>query len=157
MDDLDVEMRELPAMRVACALGFGPEPEPEAWQLIQEFSERSGIDMNDGTHRFFGFNNPNPAPGSPNYGYEQWMTVGDDVEASDSVTIKDIPAARYAVTRFRGIENITPTWKRFVQWFEENGLEWGSHCDCLEELLTPLGTPIEEWEFDLYLPVAEEA
>ncbi len=153
---VDVEMRELPPMRVACALGFGTEPELEAWQHIQEFAERNGLDMSDGTHRYFGFNNPNPSPGSPNYGYEQWMTVGDDVEASGAVTLKEIPAGRYAVTRFRGLENITPTWKRFVQWFEESGLEWGSHCDCLEELLTPIGAPPEQWVFDLYLPVAPE-
>ena len=156
MEDMVVEIRDLEAIEVVSALGFGSEPEMEAWSLIQEFAAANGIDIESGEHRFFGFNNPNPTPGSPNYGYEQWMTIDADTAVEQPLTRKHVPARRYAVTRFKGIENITDTWRRFVAWFEESGLRPGPGWnECLEELLTPITQPPEDWEFDLYLPLAE--
>ncbi|NNK92581.1 MAG: MerR family transcriptional regulator, partial [Acidimicrobiia bacterium] len=72
MTEGDVRIVELEAMRVAAALGFGPEPESEAWGKLMTWARATN--HLDGTQRYFGFNNPNPMPGSPNYGYEQWMT-----------------------------------------------------------------------------------
>jgi effector-binding domain-containing protein len=153
---MEIEFRELPPMVVASALGFGAEPEPEAWGHILGFAEKNGLDVASGRHRFFGFNNPNPTAGSPNYGYEQWMTVKGDVQVEPPVTLKEIPGSRYAVTRFKGLEHITETWRDFVRWFEESGLQPGPNCEqCLEELLNPTTLPPDEWEFDLYLPVAD--
>ena len=63
-------------------------------------------------------------------------------------------SGRYAVTHCRSLEDIQATWKRFVQWFEESGHEWGSDGECLEELLSSATDPFDQWEFDLYLPVA---
>ncbi|MDF1595282.1 MAG: GyrI-like domain-containing protein [Acidimicrobiia bacterium] len=155
MSDITVEIRDLDAMTVASALGFGTEPEYEAWELIRGFAERHGLDLTSGEHRFFGFNNPNPSPGSPNYGYEQWMTIDPDIEVEEPLTRKQIPGGQYAVTRLKGIENITETWREFVAWFEESGRHPGRGWDqCLEELLTPITSPPEQWEFELYLPVA---
>lgn len=156
MSDIKVEMRELEPMVVVSALGFGTEPELEAWDLIFEFAKKNGIDVMSGEHRFFGFNNPNPSPGSPNYGYEQWMTIDPGMEVEAPLTRKEIPAGRFAVTHFKGLQHITDTWRSFVGWFEESGLQPGPGCEqCYEELLTLGPVPMEEWEFDLYLPVAQ--
>ena len=154
MSDLEVRIVQMEPMRVASALGFGASPEPEAWSKILAFAAAKGIDT--GEARFFGFNNPNPSPGSPNYGYEQWITVGPDVEAEGEITIKEIPARRYAVAHCESLSTITETWRQLVLWFEDSAYRKPAHwCECLEELLTPPGTPYEEYVFDLYLPIAD--
>jgi effector-binding domain-containing protein len=154
MSELEVRIVQMEPMRVASALGYGESPEPQAWEKILAFAEAQGLDPS--AARFFGFNNPNPSPGSPNYGYEQWMTVGPDVEAEGEITIKEIPARLYAVTGFKGLSNIGRVWKELVTWFEDSPYKKPPHWhECLEELLTPPGTPLEEYVFDLYLPIAE--
>lgn len=152
----NVRIVELPRLRVVGALGFGPSPEEEAWKLIERFGRRHGLDLWSGEHRFFGFNNPDPSPGSPNYGYEQWMTVGPDVTVEPPYEIKHVPDGRYAVVSCTGIEQITATWAQLVTWFEENGRPLPLDRDrCLEELLTPIAQPPETWRFDLYLGLDE--
>jgi effector-binding domain-containing protein len=149
---IEVRVVEMEPLRVVSALGFGPEPEPEAWDLIEAFAAEQGLEMWSGEHRFFGFNNPNPSAGSPNYGYEQWMTVGPEVTAESPYEIKELPAGRYAVTGFQGLDRIGETWKALVGWFETEGHAIPSEMDrCLEELLPPFGESPEEWRFDLYL------
>jgi effector-binding domain-containing protein len=153
MADLEVRIVQMEPMRVASALGFGQSPELLAWEKILAFAQAAGIDREQA--RFFGFNNPNPSPGSPNYGYEQWITVGPDVEAAGEVSIKEIPARRYAVTRCDSLEHIGQVWQQLVTWFEDSPYQKPPHwCECLEELLTPPEVPFED-VFDLYLPLAE--
>jgi effector-binding domain-containing protein len=153
MSEIEVKIVEMEPMRVAVAHGFGESPEPIAWDKILAFARDKGIDT--GQVRFFGFNNPDPSPGSPNYGYEQWMTVGPEVEAEGEITIKEIPARRYAMTNFRDLNKIGDTWRQLVLWFEDSPHQKPPHwCECLEELLTPPDTPIEEYIFNLYLPIA---
>ena len=154
MSEFEVRIVQMEPMRVASALGFGESPEPLAWEKILAFAESKGLDL--ATARFFGFNNPNPSPGSPNYGYEQWITVGPDVEGEGDVTIKEIPARRYAVARCQGLDTIGEDWRKLALWFEESPHQKPSHWhECLEELLTPPDAPYEEYVFDLYLPLAE--
>ena len=154
MSELEVRIVQMEPMRVASAHGFGTNPEEQAWDKILAFTKAQGIDTEQA--RFFGFNNPNPSPGSPNYGYEQWITVGDNVGASGEITIKEIPSRKYAVTRCEGLSTITETWRRLVLWFEDSEYKQPAHwCECLEELLTQPGLPEEDFVFDLYLPVAD--
>jgi len=152
MSELDVRIVTVDPMRVASAYGFGDSPEIQAWDKILAFAHAKGFDREEA--RFFGFNNPDPSPGSPNYGYEQWITVGPDVEPEGDIRIIDFGGGLYAVTRFKGLRNIGPVWKQLVQWLEDSPYRKGRH-QWLEELLTPLESPQEEWEFILYLPISE--
>ena len=152
MTDPTVRIVDLEPLRVLAVLGFGPSPETEAWELIEKFARDRGLDMWSGEHRFFGFNTPDPSPGSPNYGYEQWMTVAADVTAEEPFEIKHVPAGRYAAIRFTGLEEIGTHWGRLVAWFEEHGHPLPADRErCLEELHTPISEPTENWQFDLYL------
>ena len=154
MSELEVKIVHMEPMRVACAHAFGESPEAEAWERILAFAKAKGIDPREA--RFFGFNNPNPSPGSPNYGYEQWITVAPEVEAAGEIVIKEIPARLYAVTQFKGLSNIGEVWKQLVLWFEDSPYKQPSHWhECLEELLTPPDVPPEEYVFKLYLPITE--
>ena len=103
---------------------------------------------------FFGFNNPSPEPDSPNYGYEQWMTVGPYVTGGAGVQIKEFAGGLYAVTRCEGLQTITDTWHWLATWCEGSPYVMGQH-QWLEECFTPGAERIEDYVFDLFLPIAE--
>lgn len=154
MSEIDVRIVDMGPMRVASVLGFGESPEPQSSQKMLAFMESKGLRFSD--VRWFGFNNPDPTPGSPNYGYETWITVGPEIEAEGEVVIKEIPTRRYAVTGFVGLENIGRVWQELVLWFEDSPYNKPPHWhECLENLLVHPDTPYDEYAFDLYLPIAE--
>lgn len=152
-DDLDVRIVKLEPARVASVLGFGAEPEMLAWNKLMAWAESRGLPPEN--TRLFGFNNPNPAPGSPNYGYEVWMIVGPDITSDDTVIVKDMPGGLYAVTRCQGVSTIYDTWQKLVAWVERSPYR-GLHAQCLEEhIRVGADVPPEELVLDLYLPVGE--
>jgi AraC family transcriptional regulator len=156
VSNLEVRIVKLEPMRIASALGFGQQPEAEAWALLWTWIEAHGLYEQIGAHRFFGFNNPSPSPASPNYGYEQWLTVDRDATPNGNVKIKDFAGGLYAVARLKGIPN-PEFWQKLVRWREESKYKAAYH-QWLEECLTPtiqLTGPEDTMEFDLYLPIAE--
>lgn len=156
--DLDVRIVTLEPMRVAWALGFGTEPEQQAWDKLLPWAGDHGLlDAGDGP-RLYGFNHPDPSPGSPNYGYEVWVKVGHDVTSDDAeIGIKDVPGGLYAVTRCdvpKGdFDVIGTTWKRLVAWRERSPYRCAEH-QWLEESVLD-ADPELEFTLDLMLPIAE--
>jgi len=152
----NVEVVDLPAMRVASALGFGTEPELQASKMIHAFANKAGIELDFTKIRMYGFDNPSPSSGSPNYGYEFWLPVDESVEAIDPIQIKHFSGGRYATTRFTGLSNIGRVWKELVAWVEDSSYAFGPNCgQCLEKNNTAFEHDPEKWTFDLYLPVSE--
>jgi effector-binding domain-containing protein len=152
----DVRIVDLPSMRVASSLGFGKEPEDQAWRQMQAFAASAGIRLGEKGGQTYGFNSPDPAAGSENYGYEIWLPVRADVEAKPPIQIKQAPGGKYAVTRFTGLSNIGHVWRELAAWFEDSPYSWPPNGgQCLEALQNPLETDPEEYVFDLYLPIAE--
>jgi DNA gyrase inhibitor GyrI len=148
-----VRIVKLDPARVVSAYGFGPEPEGAAWDKILAWAKKKGLDIS--AHRFFGFNNPNPSPGSPNYGYEQWMIVGPDAEPEGDLRVQECYGGLYAVARCEGVQNIGPAWQGLVQWREDSKYKHAHH-QWLEECLSPPETtPPDKLVFDLYLPIVE--
>jgi DNA gyrase inhibitor GyrI len=155
MSDLEVRIIRLEPLHVAMAYGFGVEPESIAWEKLLAFFRATGLDKDQQSHRFFGFNNPNPSPGSPKYGYEQWVTVGSDVKGDGDVRIKDFSGGLYAVTRCQ-LAQISEVWKQLVAWREKSRYHHARH-QWLEEVITdPLERPVDgDSEFDIYLPITQ--
>ena len=150
MAEEDVRIVTLEPLRVAAALGFGPEPETEAWDKLMTWARATN--HLDGTQRYFGFNNPNPMPGSPNYGYEQWMTVGPDAEPLADVEIKAFEGGLYGVLRCDGLATIEEDWGRLASWVESSAYRLDQR-PCLEELLSSPVLPHAEWVFDLHVAI----
>ena len=99
MNTLDVKIVHLDPMRVASVLGFGPSPEAAALKKLAAWAGPRGLLAEPGRPRIFGFNNPNPSPGSPNYGYEFWLVVGPEVEATAEAPVLEFEGGLYAVAR----------------------------------------------------------
>lgn len=159
MSELDVRIVRLEPVRVIAAHGFGSGPEYLAWAKIKSFLEESGRIDNLKDYRFFGFNNPDPSPGSPNYGYEQWITVGPDVEAVGDVEVKTFTGGLYAVTVCT-VDRIGQAWKQLVNWREDSHYQqahhqWLEECLNTDYVLNNLGGDPSKMRFDIYLPIAE--
>lgn len=156
MDELNVEIIELEPLRAARFHGFGEQPEDLAWQQLEAWAQPRGLLDFSEAHRVFGFNNPNPAPGSPNYGYEFWLTLSAEDDAGDAEVV-DFDGGLYAVTRcvVRGDpgEVIPATWQRLVAWCESSPYQSASH-QWLERHVAS-EEPGEAFDLDLYLPIAE--
>lgn len=154
MSERAVQIVTLPPMRVASALGFGKEPELQASTMIHEFAKKAGIKLDFNTTRLYGFDNPSPSPGSPNYGYEFWLPIDESIEAIDPIKIKQFPGGQFATTRFTGLSRIGRVWGDLVAWVENSTYALGPTCNqCLEKNDTPFEQNPEKWTFDLYLPV----
>ena len=79
-ETLNVKIVRLEPMRVACVNGYGEGPEGIAFEKMNTYIQEKGLDRDGKQHRVFGFNNPDPAPGSPNYGYDVWITVDESCQ-----------------------------------------------------------------------------
>ena len=159
MADLDVRIVELPPMRVASFWGFGREPEGIAWEKLLAWSRPRRLLDDPEAHPLYGFNNPDPSPGSPNYGYEAWISVDPATEPEEEagVRILGFDGGLYAVTRCEvpkgDFDVIGKSWKRLVAWREDSPYRCGAH-QWLEQSL-PETRPDLEFVLDLYLPIAE--
>lgn len=154
MEPLDVRIVNLPPLHVASAHAYGATPENDAWDKLVAWAEPRGLLKDIKTHRIFGFNNPNPSPGSPQYGYEFWIVVGPEIEGGDGVTIKDFAGGLYAVTRCEvkgDMEAIGRTWQQLVQWGQKSAYQHAAH-QWLEEHIS--GMAEKDLVLDLYMPIA---
>jgi DNA gyrase inhibitor GyrI len=157
MSNLDVRIVKLEPLRVLSFWGFGASPEEVAWEKLLAWARPRGLLEDRVKHRLFGFNNPCPSAGSPNYGYEVWIVVDPDVEPEGEARILDFAGGLYAVTRCvvpKGqFDVIGATWKKLVLWREDSKYRCSSQ-QWLEESL-PLNLPGTEFVLDLYLAIAE--
>lgn len=158
MEDQEIRIVTLPAVRVASFYAFSSSPETEAWTKAVNWAKSHGCWQEAPNVRIFGFNNPDPSPGSPNYGYEYWVTIGDDLQSDSDTKIKDYLGGMYAVLRCDVTANpweIIPTsWGKLVKWLESSHYKHGTH-QWLEELLSRSDINDKGFVLDLYLPIAE--
>jgi DNA gyrase inhibitor GyrI len=154
MNQLQVRIVRLEPFRVVAFHAYGPSPELAAWARLWEWAGSRGTLPGASGHRVFGFNNPDPSPGSPNYGYEFWLELGADDVVDDSSEAKLFAGGWYAVTRCTGAANITDTWARLCAWVDEENRERGSQ-QWLEEQVPPLSQAVDEagLTLDLYYPL----
>lgn len=158
MENQDVRIVTLPPMHVASFYAFSSSPENEAWNKLEVWAKDNGYWQDVSAARIFGFNNPDPSAGSPNYGYEFWITIGPDVHPGKEVKIKDFSGGKYAVLRCEvtgnpGVE-IPAAWNKLVKWFEASHYKCGNH-QWLEENLIRFNMDEHRFVLDLYFPIAE--
>ncbi|MDT8307443.1 MAG: GyrI-like domain-containing protein [Anaerolineae bacterium] len=156
----NVRLVDLPPLRVASFHAYGASPERVVLAQMQAWAERHGY-LDDGQqHRIFGFDNPIPSPGSPNYGYEVWFEVAPEQagDGDETVTWKEMPGGRYAVLRCEALpdgSNIPAAWEALARWLEESHYHYPPQRQCLEEHLGHLALKPGHFVLDLYLPIEE--
>jgi DNA gyrase inhibitor GyrI len=164
MSQPDVQIVKLEPMRVASIWSFGSSPEGEAWEKLEAWAGPRGLFDDPEKHPIFGFGEPSPSAGSPNYGYELWIAVGPDTEPEGDVRILDFGGGLYAVTRCEvpngQYEVIGATWKKLVAWREDSKYrhaahQWLEKSVLIQQWDVPIDLPGIEFVLDLHLPIAE--
>ncbi|PKN99077.1 MAG: hypothetical protein CVU42_09425 [Chloroflexi bacterium HGW-Chloroflexi-4] len=161
MATIEVSIKELGPMRMVSFHGFGAEPEGIAFAAMFEWAEKNYYFQMNST-RCFGFNNPDPTPGSSNYGYEVWLSIPEGMTVEDK-PIKSFKGGFYAVANCSGpIEAggtfIPAAWKALVEWMENSPYQMGKH-QWLEEHKSVEGLSLPQMNaqgklnLDLYLPI----
>ncbi len=165
MSELQVEIVRLAPLQVASFHGFGSEPEFQAAAKMLAWAEPRGLYDEGFGHRVFGFNNPSPTAGSPNYGYEFWLELKDgETELisgaaagalpAEEVELKSFKGGLFAVARCRGVGAVPDTWRRLVTWLEDSRYTM-SHGQCLEQHTGRINGDIEALNFALYQAIVE--
>ncbi len=157
MSNNDIQIVELPPMRIICINGFGSSPEDQAYEKTYTWAKEHNLLGKP--HRLFGYDNPVNTPGSPNYGYDVWMTVDESVEADGEARIIDFQGGLYAVFRVdvkNPWDDIPSAWKKLVLWREQSKYQEGRH-QWLEEHIGSLNETVNQLPFtlDLFLPIRE--
>ncbi|HEX2994611.1 MAG TPA: GyrI-like domain-containing protein, partial [Anaerolineales bacterium] len=153
MSDIEIQIVQLSPMRVACVNGFGAGPEEIAFDKMKAWA--AAHNLLGKPYRVFGYNNPDPSPGSPNYGYDVWVTVDETVQADGEAKIIKFPGGLYAVTHLEVQDpgtDIPGAWQKLVKWMESSKYSHGHH-QWLEEHIGPLGgmSPDQPFTLDLHL------
>jgi AraC family transcriptional regulator len=158
MENQDIRIINLPAMRVASFYAFSSHPETDAWEKMIAWAKTHGLWQEPPSRRIFGFNTPNPSAGSPNYGYEFWITIDPSIQLDKDMTYKDFSGGLYGVLRCdvsdKTFENIGNSWKTLVKWLESSHYKQGNH-QCLDEHLTRFDSTDQGFILDLYIPITE--
>lgn len=150
MTNSTMRVVNIPAMTVARFHGYGREPEDRAFTLMKEWM--LGNDIDPGTRRIFGFNNPNPQPGSESYGYEFWVELSEPEKAPEVERIR-FDGGRYAALRHDGNgETIPRTWKRLVELLAESTHDHAHH-QWLEEHFIDFAEENEVFSLDCLAPI----
>ena len=89
-----------------------------------------------------------------NIRFGAWLPVDETVQPEGDLRIVNFCGGLYAITRFKGLENIGKVRGELVKWREGSKYKHGNH-QCLEHLLEGPDKPPEAFVFDLYLPIAE--
>lgn len=154
--DTDVRIVTLKPFRVAVANAYGPSPETEAIAEIFEYASKNGL-LKPGV-RFFGENNPYPSAGTPDYGYDMYMTVGPEAQPEGKIEMRDFPGGLYAVTHCPGDPSMLfAVWQKLEAWVKNSKYDLGPE-QCLEEHLyedVVRNGSAKLTGFDLYLGIKE--
>lgn len=158
MSDSKVRLVQLPPFRVASFHAYGAEPEVGALEKLHAWAGAKGLLESTAKPRIFGFNNPNPSTGSPNYGYEVWITVDPETQPESGIEFKGFPGGLYAVLHWDGkgdpYETIPAAWTELIKWLEASPYHESGPL-CLEEHLPPDDDSQAGFALNLYLPVTK--
>jgi AraC family transcriptional regulator len=113
----DVELRTIPATRVAYMRHVGPYGSPivsEMWRRFESWCASRGL--TSPPRRMFGIAQDNPNITSPDETrYDACIEVDDDFEAGVEVGVQVIRGGRYACTAFFGTTaDIKAAWVKFL-------------------------------------------
>lgn len=147
-----IRIINLRPMRVASYCAVSEHPEDNAWKVMRDWVNENKLDELFST-RYFGFNNPDPTPGNNVYGYEVWVTVGENVQGNDYINIKEFKGGLYAVAT-TNVYDIIQSWQELVKIIDKSDLyKLASHRWLEEHLIVNESSWGSNLQIDLYCPI----
>lgn len=164
---LTVRILRLPPCTVASYHYIGENPEEAVGDVVTKFVQESGLYEKKPDARMFGFNHPNPGVLKNGlHGYEDWVTIPEDMEVKAPMEKKRFSGGLYAVMTILFPE--FHLWEALIKWanenqnFEPDYSELGEEImgGCLEEHLNWVYAAHNGWkedglprQIDLMLPM----
>lgn len=160
----------LPPCTVAAYQFIGKNPEENVSNVMDNFIRSSKLYEKKPDARLFGFNHPDPEEGNDFYGYEDWVTIPDDMEVPAPLVKKHFEGGLYAAYTINFPD--FHEWKFLAEWVEKNEKYQPDYHDmslkdmggCLEEHLNWVYSSHMGWpengidgKIDLLLPVRLKA
>lgn len=156
----------LPPCTVASFRYFGENPEEVVGNVMDGFIRRVGLYEKKPDSRLFGFNPIDGRADGAGYGYENWVTIPDDLEVPAPLSKKRFPGGLYAAyaIRFPDFQE----WEYLKSWAKSNDRyqarprdDMADNSDgCLEEHLNWVYSAYAGWPrngidggVDLLLPI----
>lgn len=164
---LQVRILCLAPCTVASYHYIGENPEEAVGEVVTRFVQESGVYEKKPDARMYGFNHPNPGVLENGiHGYEDWVTIPEDMEVKAPMEKKKFQGGLYAVMtipfpEFQLWENLT-RWVNESPDFEPNYSELGAEImdGCLEDHLNWVYEAHNGWredglpgQIDLMLPI----
>ncbi|MGF7048110.1 DNA-binding transcriptional MerR regulator/DNA gyrase inhibitor GyrI [Paenibacillus sp. DS2015] len=135
----NVRIIYLPPATVASIHFHCDEPEAHANEVMNKFVREYNLCEIKQDLRHYGFNNPNPSSdtpaGSPDHGYEVWVTIPEDVVVPEPLTKKYFAGGLYAAHMIKMGD--FHEWQWLCDWAqisEEYEPNWGEP-ECMDGLL----------------------
>ena len=155
----------LPPCTVASFRYFGENPEEKVGSVMDAFIRGAGLYEKKPDSRLFGFN-PAGGVGEGGHGYENWVTIPEDLEVPAPLAKKFFPGGLYAAyaIQFPDFQE----WEFLKAWAKGNGRYQVRRCGeesdnpegCLEEHLNWVYSACVDWPrngidgcVDLLLPI----
>jgi DNA gyrase inhibitor GyrI len=143
-------VEEVAPMRIASVRVKSANPEKDAWDKLKAWAEPRGLLRDSDRNPVFGYTAEPPKPGEREYAYEFWIAVDSDVEIRGDVTDRLFLGGMFAVAACTAP---TPKlWKELWDSVESGGAYAWRRTHELERVLNP-AAPVEDWTFELYLPI----
>lgn len=119
--NLNVRIVQLPPFTVASYHYIGQDPEEKVGDVMSEFVQKSRLYEIKPDSRMFGFNRPNPGVlEDGTHGYEDWVTIPDDMEVPAPFTKKHFDGGLFAVMAIPFPE--FQLWGELINWVNNNSL-----------------------------------
>lgn len=116
---LSVRILRLPPFTVASYHYIGENPEEEVGEVVSRFVQESGLYEKKPDARMFGFNHPNPGVLENGiHGYEDWVTIPEDMEVKAPMEKKKFAGGLYAVLSIPFPE--FQLWENLSRWVDES-------------------------------------
>lgn len=164
--NINVRMVLLPPCTVASYHYIGENPEGTVGGVMDKFIRESKLYEIKPDARMFGFNNPNPSKHREHYGYENWVTIPDNMEVLDPLVKKNFKGGLYAAYTI-DFPNFHE-WELLTNWVMANDTYCANYSElgdeimdgCLEEYLNWVYSSHMGWpengidgKVDLLLPI----
>lgn len=148
----------LPPCTVASYQFAGDDPEEKVGEVMDMFIRSSKLYEIKPDARMFGFNNPEPQPGSDYHGYEDWVTIPDDMEVASPLVKKHYDGGLYAAYTINFPDFYE--WNFLKEWVKNSEKYQEDHRDYMEEHLNWVYSSHMGWpengidgKIDLLLPI----
>lgn len=152
---LSVEVKNLPAIRVACVRHVGPYAEcATAWEALCGWAGPKGLFTPQ--TQFFGVCHDDPQVTPPEkIRFDACITVASEIEGEGDVFIAEIPGGDHAVAVHTGpYDTLCKAYAAICgQWGPTSGREFATAPSVEQYLTDPKTTPPEETKTEIRLPL----